>query len=73
MLVRFQEQVQQDESDKEKTQEVLSEVQHAMDVSKKSVLDRETERLVLEQDEEYENEQEPNNQWKRKIIIYNSI
>jgi hypothetical protein len=46
MRARFEERVELDEKDQEKAQEVVKKVQHAMDMKKKSVLERETERIV---------------------------
>ena len=53
MYARFQEQIKRDEDDSQKAKEVVQEYQHAMDIPNKSILDRETERLVQEQDDEY--------------------
>lgn len=48
MRARFEERVALDQKDKEKAQEVVDKVQHAMDMKKKSVLERETEKIVQE-------------------------
>lgn len=50
---RFRDQVNQDEADSEKTSEIISVVQRRMQHHpKKNVLDRESERLIREQNEE---------------------
>ena len=46
MRARFEERVALDQKDKEKAQEVVDKVQHALDMKKKSVLERETEKIV---------------------------
>lgn len=54
MIERFKAQVKQDEEDNDKTQELVSKMESNMDNQnkKKNVLDRESERLIREQDED---------------------
>lgn len=46
MRERFEERVALDQKDQDKAQEVVQKVQHALEFKKKSVLERETEKIV---------------------------
>ena len=52
MRERFEERVALDQKDQDKAQEVVQKVQHALEFKKKSVLERETEKIVQEQHDE---------------------
>lgn len=49
MLQRFKEKLNEEEQDGQKAQEVVKEFQHAIDLNKKSVLERASEAIVQEQ------------------------
>lgn len=55
---RFNEKMNQDVEDQEKAQDIINTVQRNMNRPKQSLLDRESERLIREQDEELANEEE---------------
>lgn len=46
MRARFEERVAVDQKDKEKADEVVKKVEHAISMKKKGVLERETEKIV---------------------------
>ena len=50
-MERFADQVDQDEKDKKKAQEMINEQLHQMKMKDKSIIERESERLVREEND----------------------
>jgi hypothetical protein len=60
-MERFNDKITEEASDQEKTQEIISTVQRSMSKEKKqNFIDRESEKLIREQDEDLANDQELN-------------
>ena len=57
-MERFNDKINEDVSDQEKTQDIINTVQRNMNKPKQGLLDRESERLIREQDEELANDEE---------------
>ena len=60
-MERFNDKINEEVSDQEKTQEIISTVQRSMSKEKKqNFIDRESEKLIREQDEDLANDEELN-------------
>lgn len=58
IMERFNDKITEDESDQEKAQDIIVTVQRHLNKPKQSFLDRESEKLIREQDEELANDEQ---------------